>query len=353
LICLSICGAQNLKAQDIVDTLTIKIKAVAGLQYDPVRFSVPPGSWVKLILANTDEMDHNLIIGKKQSREKIVSAALALGAKGMANSFVPEIPEVLWHIPLIHGEQADSIFFRVPRATGVYPYVCTFPGHGNIMYGAMHVTNGLMPALAADIHVPPHRRAQKEDTPLAHESGHPFALEPPYLYRVLMPDASPAAIAVALPDQLSYCWDAGVCRLRYAWSGAFLDLQDYWTVKGELYAKILGEIIYRDNTPFPLLLGVDAVVPEVKFKGYRLVDNYPEFHYEVSGMDVFEKITSLKDGSGLTRQFQIAGSTDVIWFTHDPDEGITYSSDKGVWDANRLRLTPQEAAAFSITMIIH
>jgi azurin len=353
LISLCICGRQSVKAQVRADTLTIKIQAVAGMQYDPVRFSVSPGSWVKLILANTDEMDHNLIIGKKQSREKIVSAAMALGARGMTTSFVPQIPEVLWHIPLIHGEQADSIIFRVPRATGVYPYVCTFPGHGNIMYGAMHVTNGLMPSLAADLHIPPHRRVQKEDTLLGLESGHPFALEPPYLYRVLMPDASPAAIAVALPNQLSYCWDAGVCRLRYVWYGPFLDLQDYWTVKGELYAKILGEIIYRDEGAYPLLVGVDAVIPEVQFKGYRLVNNYPEFQYVVSGMDVFEKIMTLKDGSGLTRQFQIVGATEVIWFTHEPDDGIIYSSDKGVWVANRLRLTPQEAAAFNITMMMH
>ena len=349
---MSIFGVHSLKAQDVVDTLTIKIRAVAGMQYDVVRFSVRPGSWVKLVLSNRDDMDHNLIIGKKQSREKIVSAALALGPNGMASSYVPEIPEVLWHIPLIHGNQADSIIFRVPRATGVYPYVCTFPGHGNIMYGAMHVTNGVLPALAADLNVPPHRRQQKEDTPLSHQSGHPFTLEPPYLYRVLMPDASPAAIAVALPDQLSYCWDAGVCRLRYAWSGAFLDLQDYWTVKGELHAKILGKIIYRDDTPYPLLLGVDAKVPIVKFKGYRMVRNFPEFHYEVSGMDVHEKITTIKDGFGLKRQFQMAGVANVVWFVYSPDDGITYSSDKGVWESNRLRLTPLEAAEFTISMKI-
>ena len=95
------------------------------------------------------------------------------------------------------------------------------------------------------------------------------------------------------------------------------------------------------------------MVPEVKFKGYRLVNNYPEFHYDVSGMEVFEKITTIMDGSGLTRQVQIVDAPDVIWFTHSPDDGIRYSSDKGLWDANRLRLTPQEAAAFNITMVIH
>jgi hypothetical protein len=45
------------------------------------------------------------------------------------------------------------------------------------------------------------------------------------MYRMFMPGASPAAIAVALPGQDSLCWDAGQCRFRYAWSGGFVDNQ--------------------------------------------------------------------------------------------------------------------------------
>ena len=40
---------------------------------------------------------------------------------------------------------------------------------------------------------------------------------------IKMPDASPASIAVALDDTNSLCWDAGTCRLRYAWTGGFID----------------------------------------------------------------------------------------------------------------------------------
>ena len=39
------------------------------------------------------------------------------------------------------------------------------------------------------------------------------------LVRTFMPGSSPAAIAVALPGGHAYCWDAGNCRLRYAWQG--------------------------------------------------------------------------------------------------------------------------------------
>ena len=48
-----------------------------------------------------------------------------------------------------------------------------------------------------------------------------------------MPGAGPAAIAVSLPNDLSYCWDAGSCRLRYAWQGEFLDPDGYFNKKAE------------------------------------------------------------------------------------------------------------------------
>ena len=37
------------------------------------------------------------------------------------------------------------------------------------------------------------------------------------------PEAGPAAIAVAVNEELHYCWDAGECRLRYIWKGDFID----------------------------------------------------------------------------------------------------------------------------------
>jgi len=328
------------------------------MQYDLVRFTVKPGIYLKLVLTNEDEMEHNLVIGKKASRQKIVEAATALGAQGPTFGYIPRIDDVLGSIPVIKGGQADSITIRVPRNTGVYPYVCTFPGHGNIMFGAMHVTNGVMPELTADMDIPAHRRKSGNNDQALHSSGHhssghPYPLNPPYLYRVLMPDAGPAAIAVCLPVGLAYCWDAGSCRLRYAWTGEFLDLTDYWTIKGELHAKVLGSIFYRDKTRFPFLMNnteTDSILPRVQFKGYRLINGYPEFNYRVGNAEVFELNLSTKDGKGLLRQFRITGLEQPIWFVHDKEDGANYQSDKGVWTGYRLKLEPKDAASFTITM---
>ena len=37
----------------------------------------------------------------------------------------------------------------------------------------------------------------------------------PFVQRIFMPNSGPASIAVALPGDLNYCWDASQCRLRY------------------------------------------------------------------------------------------------------------------------------------------
>lgn len=63
---------------------TITIRAIAGMQYDRVRFQVAPGSEVTLIIKNTDDIDHNLLITKPGSREEVVKAALELGERGPA-----------------------------------------------------------------------------------------------------------------------------------------------------------------------------------------------------------------------------------------------------------------------------
>ena len=344
---------QELLAQpSSMDTVTIHIQAKPGMQYDPVRFVVRPGSYIKLIFSNVDDMEHNLIIGKKESRQKIVDAAFALGKNGPSTHYIPSIPEVLWSIPIVKSGDSDTLIFRSPRSTGVYPYVCTFPGHGSIMYGGIHVTNGILPDISADPSVPPHRRkeeANKISTILS--SGHPFPLKPPYLYRVLMPYTGPAAIAVCLPDKINYCWDAGLCNLRYIWSGEFLDLTDYWTIKGELHAKILGSIFYRDSSLLPAFEILDNNTPSIRFKGYRLVDGFPQFHYFIDDIEVYELIQPVEKGKGLVRKFRLNNPGKNIRFRFPAIKNVTNSCDRGTWNNNNLVLTAAESGAFSITNI--
>ena len=330
----------------------IPIKAVAGLKYDLVRFKVKPGSTIRLVLSNADDMSHNLLITQPGAREEVVKLAMELGDKGPAMNYIPSSSKVLWSIPLVDPGQSKSLTFTAPVTKGVYPYVCTFPGHGFVMFGAMYVTEDALPSMKDDPNIPHNTQEAQSATYHSHvkQPLHPYTPVPPYLYRILMPDAGPAAIAVSLPQKLSYCWDAGACRLRYAWQGEFIDPVDYWDKKGELSAKILGTVFYRDKTLFPFRVGDMDSIPRVQFKGYRLIKSYPEFHYTINGIEVFEMIRPKADGSGLERTFRIPNASTTIWFTFNETDGVQYSSSVGTIAGNKLKLSPQEAKQFTITM---
>src|SRR5690606_26812600 len=130
-----------------------------------VEFQVKPGEKIKLILINDDDMSHNLIITKPGKRLDIVNLAMQLAEKGPGMNYIPVNPNVLWTIPVISPGQSKSITFTAPKTPGTYPYVCTYPGHGFIMFGNMKVvSNGVKTALKpaepkeqkAVVEVPPH-----------------------------------------------------------------------------------------------------------------------------------------------------------------------------------------------------
>lgn len=337
------------------DPVIISIKAITGLQFDQVRFTVKPGATVKIVLTNSDDMSHNLLITQPGAREAVVDAALKLGDQGPKVGYVPDMPEVLWSIPLLDPGENQSITFTAPTKEGVYPYVCTYPGHGFVMFGAMYVTNNdKMPPLKDDLNIPSVRRNEGQGGNGGHAGhtgpAHPYEETPPFLYRTFIEDAGPAAIAVRLTDNLSYCWDAGSCRLRYAWQGDFLDMSVLWRGHKQAVAKVLGTVFYRDKSEYPLRVGRPGMIPDVQFKGYRLVERYPEFHYLINGIEVYELIKPNADGTGLLRTFRIPDANQSIWFVSGSDDGITYTSSTGNWTGNAVKIDPADAKQFTITM---
>ena len=358
---------KQLFANQIADTVTtVKINVLVGLQFDQVRFHVKPGEKVKLIFSNSDDMSHNLLITKPGSRLEIVNEALQLGEKGPSMDYIPRSASVLWSIPVVNPNQTKTLNFIAPQQAGVYPYVCTLPGHGFIMFGAMYVnSDGKIPELKNDLNIPPNRRLDNNSAiinqhnehkvnegnkPTAIKPLHPYKPVSPYLYRVFIEGASPAAIAVSLPGNLSYCWDASTCKLRFAWTGGFLDNSELWKGKGDVLAKVVGTLFFSDKTEFPLSIGNQDSIQVVDYKGYSLINRYPEFHYTLNGIDVYELIMPKNDGSGLIRKFRIPDGTKTVWFNTNPNDGASYISSSGKWENGKLKLVPKQAIDFSITM---
>ena len=118
---------------------TINLSTVTGLQYNKKLIEVKAGTKVKLVFENPDDMLHNFLLTKPGTVEKVVKAAFNLGLDGQDQNFVPEIPEVLYHTQILQPKSKDIIYFEVPKKKGDYTYVCTFPGHGQVMRGILRV----------------------------------------------------------------------------------------------------------------------------------------------------------------------------------------------------------------------
>ncbi len=351
---------------------TIIIKAIAGLQYDQPRLIVKPKKRVRIILQNYDDMAHNLVVTQPNTRLRVVNAALRMGADGAKNHYIPKLAEVLAHTETVEPDDSDTLLLTLDE--GAYPFVCTYPGHGSLMYGVIYATRDppKLPAPDADPSLPvradPRVRPRTTDPrvrPAAHSHArpsdrvdtrvHPYDLKLPAVYRTFMPDAGPAAIAVGLPGNISYCWDAGTCQLRYVWVGGFVDMNDQWDGKGQKLTKLVGDIIYKNPTgnqldAFPLRLAKTA---SVRYRGYRLVNRFPAFRYEIGSMLVEELMTPTPDKRGLVRYFTLPPNAPASTFRVDAQPGISYKvlvNNKPALLKNGVLAIPPKAKQFTIIM---
>jgi uncharacterized protein len=111
------------------------------MQYDKKLITVKAGQKVVINLENPDGMQHNLLIIKPGSLQKVGKAAdeLLSNPKAAEMQYVPKIPEVLHSTKLVNTGETVTLEFTVPDQPGDYPYVCTFPGHWRGMNGILRV----------------------------------------------------------------------------------------------------------------------------------------------------------------------------------------------------------------------
>lgn len=111
------------------------------MAFDTDTFTVTAGEKIILELDNMDGMQHNLLISKPETLEKVGEAADAMlrDPKAAEKHYIPEIPEVLFATKLVDPGEIFTLEFTAPKETGDYPFVCTFPGHWRMMNGIMKV----------------------------------------------------------------------------------------------------------------------------------------------------------------------------------------------------------------------
>jgi putative heme-binding domain-containing protein len=132
-------------------------------------FTVRPDQPVKLIFTNPDATDHNLVIVRPGALAEVGMAANAMAKdpRNAASDFVPRRqPELILHASAMIGPTRASLIdvlrFHAPKEPGIYPYVCTFPGHWVVMNGIMIVAES--EAQAAGLREAAQPRAVREWT---------------------------------------------------------------------------------------------------------------------------------------------------------------------------------------------
>jgi azurin len=312
-----------------------------GMRFEPPRFEAKPGDDVIVSLENADSthQPHNFLVLQPGKREEVVMQSLALGDKGPEQEFVPVNPAIIVHSALLNPDGTSTVHFKMPAEKGIYPYICSMPGHGMIMYGAIY-SGVKMPPLAKDKNIPPQ----------AAQIATPGGGQRPYIQRIFMPNSGPASIAVALPGALNFCWDAGECRLRYTWRGAFIDASAHWRGNGKELPAVPAEPWWSaEKGKLPFHIPNAGGAPRIRFLGYKIEGGLPEFHYEVSDTEVFEKIAPTPGDTGLVLHFRIPKAAHPLEFNL-ASANAKVASSAGAFDSGILRLTPAQAADFTVTL---
>ncbi|MFD3001977.1 PVC-type heme-binding CxxCH protein [Pontibacter toksunensis] len=121
---------------------TIDIKVVEHeMKFDQESFTVKAGQKVTVNFINPDFMQHNFVVIMPGTLEKVGKAAdvLARDPKGAEKNYIPNMTEVIVATPLVDPQGRETLVFTAPDKPGLYPFVCTVPGHWRLMNGIMKV----------------------------------------------------------------------------------------------------------------------------------------------------------------------------------------------------------------------
>jgi putative heme-binding domain-containing protein len=137
-----------------IGALGVRVMRVATVPdqmlFDPERLVVQAGKPVEIRFENTDLMPHNLVVVRPGGLEEVGTRAEATATDpgALERNYVPPSDQILFASRLLAPRSTQRLQFSAPTQPGVYPYVCTYPGHWRRMYGALYVVADLEDYLA-------------------------------------------------------------------------------------------------------------------------------------------------------------------------------------------------------------
>lgn len=160
---------------DRLENLDVRVIAIGTVLermiFDKESLAVQAGRPVEFRFTNGDAMPHNFVIVRPGALEEVglAAEASARDADAKDRHYVPKSDKILLASRLLERGQSQAISFEAPTEPGIYPYVCTYPGHWRRMYGTLMVVDDL-DAYEAD--------------PTAYLAAHPLPLQDPLLASV-------------------------------------------------------------------------------------------------------------------------------------------------------------------------
>ena len=301
------------------DARVVKIGMYPNMHFSVARFVAQTGERLTVEFENDDPQaqPHNLVFTKPGRRMKVFTDMMRMGPKAVGSGYIPtksrsvlKEGDAVVAISLLNPGESGSVTFTAPEKAGAYPFACIYPGHQVSMYGVMHVVEdpaaAELPAEDADPGIPPGWNDAKNaaNGEGAESASSSVSQEADTVVRMFMPDSGPASIAVATPEGVHYCWDAGTMQLRYAWTGDFLDPSNHFAGNGDALARVPGHIVWRN----------DAAPTESEdraFLGYRLEQGRPVFRWTMNGEVVEERIRPVA-GALLEQRRTMASGVEVV-----------------------------------------
>jgi putative heme-binding domain-containing protein len=118
--------------------------------FDKERLVIKVGKPVEILFENNDIMPHNFVIARPGALEEIglLAESSATQPDAAQRHYVPRSNKILLASRLLQPRDGQKLNFIAPAAAGIYPYVCTYPGHWRRMFGALYVVDNLDEYLA-------------------------------------------------------------------------------------------------------------------------------------------------------------------------------------------------------------
>ena len=115
----------------------IKIETGKNLSYTPRTIRVNAGETITRTLLNPDVVPHNWALIRPGSLHTVGDLLNKIISQPDAalKQYIPKSDDVLFYTDIVNPHGQTSIFFQVPAEKGVYPFLCSFPGHWKVMNG--------------------------------------------------------------------------------------------------------------------------------------------------------------------------------------------------------------------------